>query len=207
MIREKITNFLAGSFFTPKVGKLVTGLVRAILKGNPVETLKYLLPQTCERIENIMTHSETTILVDHKGDSELTWSLILFSELLRARGDTLLPYKSKIFSVFHRCVRIIHKDTHEAVANAAKNLLKSLSYVYPIEYRLTLENIDEPFTDFLPIRVDHRFCFDFSRKTLIGFRRGVNTLNSMIFKFNFTFPMRTKSILLVNSSKHLFTVN
>ncbi|CAF4971511.1 unnamed protein product, partial [Rotaria sp. Silwood1] len=39
-----------------------------------------------------------------------------------------------------------------AVANAAKNLLKSLSYVYPIEYRLTVENIEEPFTDFLPIR-------------------------------------------------------
>jgi hypothetical protein len=153
MVREKIINFLAGSFFTPKVGKLVTGLVRAILKGNPAETLKYLLPQTCERIEKIMSHSETTILTDHKGDTELTWCLILFSELVRARGDTLLMYKPMILSVFHRCVRIIHKETHEAVANAAKNLLKSLSYVYPIEYRLTVENIEEPFTDFLPIRV------------------------------------------------------
>ncbi|CAF3500880.1 unnamed protein product, partial [Rotaria sp. Silwood1] len=152
MVREKVTNFLAGSFFTPKVGKLVTGLVRAILKGNPEETLKYLLPQTCERIEKIMSHSETTILTDHKGDTELTWCLILFSELVRARGDTLLMYKPMILSVFHRCVRIIHKETHEAVANAAKNLLKSLSYVYPIEYRLTVENIEEPFTDFLPIR-------------------------------------------------------
>jgi hypothetical protein len=100
-----------------------------------------------------MSHSETTILTDHKGDTELTWCLILFSELVRARGDTLLMYKPMILSVFHRCVRIIHKETHEAVANAAKNLLKSLSYVYPIEYRLTVENIEEPFTDFLPIRV------------------------------------------------------
>ncbi|CAF4393795.1 unnamed protein product, partial [Adineta steineri] len=78
MVREKITNFLAGSFFTPKVGKLVTGLVRAILKGRPEETLKYLLPQTCERIEKIMSHAETTILTDHKGDTELTWCLTLF---------------------------------------------------------------------------------------------------------------------------------
>ncbi|CAF3512541.1 unnamed protein product, partial [Rotaria sordida] len=152
MVREKITYFLAGSFFTPKVGKLVTGLVRAILKGNPDGTLKYLLPQTCERIEKIMSNSETTILTDHKGDTELTWCLILFSELVRARGDTLLTYKPMILSIFHRCVRIVHKETHEAVANAAKNLLKSLSYVYPIEYRLTVENIEEPFTDFLPIR-------------------------------------------------------
>ena len=80
-----------------------------------------------------MSHSETTILSDHKGDTELTWCLTLFSELLRARGDTLIIYKSMITSVFHRCVRIIHKETHEAVSNAAKNLLKSLSYVYPME--------------------------------------------------------------------------
>ncbi|CAF2908164.1 unnamed protein product, partial [Rotaria sp. Silwood2] len=152
MIREKITNFLAASSFSPKISKLLNGLVRAILKGNPEETLKYLLPHTCERIEKILNHSETTILTDHKGDTELTWCLILFSELTRARGDALLIYKPMILSVFHRCVRIIHKESYEAVANAAKNLLKSLSYVYPIEYRLTVENIEEPFTDFLPIR-------------------------------------------------------
>ncbi|CAF4248416.1 unnamed protein product, partial [Rotaria sordida] len=146
MIREKITNFLAASSFSPKISKLVNGLVRAILKGNPEETLKYLLPQTCERIEKIMSNSETTILTDHKGDPELTWCLILFSELVRARGDTLLTYKPMILSIFHRCVHIIHKESYEAVANAAKNLLKSLSYVYPIEYRLTVENIEEPFT-------------------------------------------------------------
>ncbi len=39
------------------------------------------------------------------------------------------------------------------MGKAAKNLLKSLSYVYPIDYRLTVENIEEPFIDFLPIRV------------------------------------------------------
>ena len=148
-----MTNFVAASSFTSRVNKLLNGLVRAILKGNPEETLKYLLPQTCERIENIMSHSETTILTDHKGDTELTWCLTLFAELVRARGDTLVMYKSMILSVFHRCVRIIHKESYEAVGNAAKNLLKSLSYVYPTDYRLTVENVDEPFTDFLPIRV------------------------------------------------------
>jgi len=148
-----VTNFVAASSFTSRVNKLLNGLVRAILKGNPEETLKYLLPQTCERIEKIMSHSETTILTDHKGDTELTWCLTLFAELVRARGDTLVMYKSMILSVFHRCVRIIHKESYEAVGNAAKNLLKSLSYVYPTDYRLTVENVDEPFTDFLPIRV------------------------------------------------------
>jgi hypothetical protein len=104
-----------------------------------------------------MHDSETTILTDHKGDVELTWYLVLFSKLLQAHGNTLLVYKSMILSVFHRCIHIIHKESYEAVADAAKNLLKSLSYVYPIDYRLTLHNIDEPFTDFLPIRVSFLF--------------------------------------------------
>ncbi|CAF3831402.1 unnamed protein product, partial [Adineta steineri] len=152
MIREKITNFLAASSFSPKISKLLNGLVRSIIKGRPEETLKYLLPQTCERIEKIINQSDSSVLTDHKGDTELTWCLTLFSELVRARGDTLLIYKPMILSVFHQCIHIIHKESYEAVANAAKNLLKSLSYVYPTEYRLTTENIEEPFTDFLPIR-------------------------------------------------------
>ncbi|CAF4532895.1 unnamed protein product [Rotaria socialis] len=153
VVQEKIMNFLAASSFTPRVSKLLTDLVQPILETNPIETLKYIMPQTCERIEKIMHDSEATILTDHKGDMELTWCLVLFSKLLQARGDTLLVYKPMILSVFHRCIHIIHKKSYEAIANAAKNLLKSLSYVYPIDYRLTVENIDGPFSDFLPIRV------------------------------------------------------
>ncbi|CAF0870123.1 unnamed protein product, partial [Didymodactylos carnosus] len=149
---HKVMNFIAGSFYTPKVGKLVTGLVRALLRGNAFETLKHILPQTCERITQIMNNIETTILTDHKGDTELTWCLILFSELLRARGDALMKYKQMIMQIFYRCICIIHKDSYEAIANAARNLLKSLTYMYSIDYRLTVENIDEPFTHFLPIR-------------------------------------------------------
>ena len=170
MVREKITNFLAASSFSPKISKLLNGMVRAILQGNPAETLKYLLPQTCERIEKIILQSDSSVLTDHKGDTELTWCLTLFSELIRARGDTLLPYKSMILSVFHRCARIIHKGSYEAVANAAKNMLKTLTHVYPTDYRLTAENIDEPFTDFLPIRVSNPCSMDqvYPRFSAIG---------------------------------------
>lgn len=153
MIREKITNFLASSSFSPKVNRLLTGLVQAILKRNPEETLKSLLPQTCERIQTIFDHSGSTLITDHKGDVELTWYLTLFAELLRARGDALLIYKSMILAVFHRSIHMCHKGSYEAMAKAAKHLLKSLSYVYPKEYRLTVENLEEPFDDFLPIRV------------------------------------------------------
>ncbi|CAF4157119.1 unnamed protein product, partial [Rotaria sordida] len=152
MVREKIINFLATYCYSSKISKLLQGLIQAILKNNPVETLKYLLPQTYERIEKILNQSDILILNDDKGDPELIWCLKLFSELVCARGDTLIIYKSMILTIFQRCIHIIHKDSYEIMAQAAKNLLKSLSYVYPIDYRLTAENIEEPFIDFLPIR-------------------------------------------------------
>ncbi|UJR17800.1 hypothetical protein I4U23_004699 [Adineta vaga] len=153
VVRKKITNFLAVPSIGSNVDNSVTYiLVRPILQTNPIETLKYLLPQTCERIEKILDDWEATIFTDYQGDPELTWYVVLFSELLQARGDTLLIYKPIILSVFHRCVQLIHKESYNAMANAAQYLLRSLSNAYPIEYRLTLENIDEPFTDFLPIR-------------------------------------------------------
>ncbi|CAF3884238.1 unnamed protein product [Rotaria sordida] len=153
IIREKITDFLSCAFLSSKVRKLVTGLVQAIVKCNPDETIKYLLPKIYDSIEKIMNTSESNVLLtDHKGDIELNWYLILFSELVRARGDTLLIYKQMIMSIFHQYISIINKNAYEAIANAANHLLKSLSHIYPIDYRLTLENIDESFNNFLPIR-------------------------------------------------------
>ncbi|CAF3218234.1 unnamed protein product [Rotaria sp. Silwood2] len=100
-----------------------------------------------------MNDSEANILLNcHKGDKELTWYLILFSELVRARGDTLIIYKQMIISVFHRCIQIIHKVSYKAIAKAAKHLLKSLTHVYMINIRSTIKNIDGPYIDFLPIR-------------------------------------------------------
>jgi proteasome activator subunit 4 len=153
-IREKFVDFLSCEFLSPKVRKFIGELVRSIAKNKPTETLKYLLPKTCNSIEKIMTSSESnTLLTDDKGDLELTWYLTLFSELVCARGDVLLIYKQMIMSVFHRCISVINKDAYGAIANAANHLLKSLVHVYPMDYRLTNENINEPFINFLPIRV------------------------------------------------------
>ncbi len=115
-----VMNFLATYSFSRNASKLLTGLVQAILKTDPIETSKYLLSQTCERIEKILLQSESSILTDRKGDSELTWCLILFSELVCARGNTLVIYKSMILSIFYRCIHIVQKDSYEAMGKAAK---------------------------------------------------------------------------------------
>jgi hypothetical protein len=143
--------FVTGGCLSSKVRDIVACLIRALIRGNPIETLKYFFPITCESIEQILINSEST---DWKEDIELTWYLILFAELVNGRGDTLLLYKKRIMSVFHRCIHIINKNSYETVAKAARYLLESLSQVYPIDYRLTVENIDEPFINVLPIRVN-----------------------------------------------------
>ncbi|CAF3576941.1 unnamed protein product [Rotaria sp. Silwood1] len=153
MIKTKITNFISGSIFLPNVRQLVAGLVRAMVKCYPIEILETLLPQTCESIEKILHKSEITLLNDHNGDLELTWYLVLFAELVQARGDILLIYQKMIKSIFHQCIRILHKDSYEAIAKAIQNLLRSLLNIYPMNYRLTREKLDEPFIDFLPIRI------------------------------------------------------
>ena len=57
---------------------------------------------------------------------------------------------------------IFNKDAYETIANAANYLLISLLHVYPIDYRLTIENINEPFIDSLPIRVGCFFLYRIS---------------------------------------------
>ena len=154
LIRERMMNFVSGVCLSPKVRTIVSCLIRALVKGNPLETLKYFLPKTCESIEKLLNNSESyMLLTDHKEDIELTWYLSIFAELVCARGDALIIYKTMIMSVFHQSIHIINKNTYEYVAKAVTNFLQSLSQVYAIEYRLTVENIDESFSDFLPIRV------------------------------------------------------
>ncbi|CAF1187532.1 unnamed protein product [Didymodactylos carnosus] len=142
---------------------MISCLIRPLVKDNPTETLKYFLPKTCESIEKILNNSESTVILnDEKGDMELIWYLILFAELVGARDDTLLIYKQMIMFVFHECIHIINKNSYEAIANAAKYLLESFSHTYPIDYRLTVENIDESFMKSLPIRAWRQYV-DFDK--------------------------------------------
>ncbi len=124
------------------------------MKNNPKEILEYILPKTCQTIEIlIMNNFESNILlIDDKDDMELTWYLILFSELVNTRGDILLNYKEMIMSIFHRCISIVNKYAYEAIGSAANCLLVSLLHVYPINNRI---DIDES----LSIRVNKFYIF------------------------------------------------
>lgn len=111
--------------------------------------MKYFVPKISEAIEQIFQNSDlNSILTNEKENVELSWYLLLFTKLVRAPGEILLTYKTVILSVFHRCFPIVNKNAYGIVAQAAKGLLEALTQLYPMDYRLTMENID-----FLPIRV------------------------------------------------------
>ena len=147
--------FVTGSCLSVKVRGIGSCLLRALIQANPQETLKYFLPKICESIERILNKDDASVIVaDEKENIELTWYLTLFAELVDARSDILVNYKTMIISVFDRCIHIVNKSSYEIVACAAKYLLQSLTSIYPIEYRLTVENLGESsLVDFLPIRV------------------------------------------------------
>ena len=154
MIREKIVNFLINACWPSKVKTIIGGLVKAIIVRDPVQTLKSLLPRTCEAIDRLVDElGEVALSTDPRGDNELHWYLILFAELLRARGDTLLVHKETITSVFQRCLHIIHKGSYHTLATAARHLLQSLTHVYLIDPLATVEMSSESDEEVLPTRV------------------------------------------------------
>lgn len=143
---------------------IISSIIEALVKGKPMETLKYFLPKTFQLIENIFNNYESNIfLINEKENIELTWYLIIFSKLVLAQGHILLNYKEIIISIFDYSINIINKNSYDIISNTVKSLLESLTHLYPIDYRLTTENLNQSFDDFLPIRVN---LFDFSKKKI-----------------------------------------
>ena len=149
-----MTNFTFDRCFSSNVRDIVSSLVEALIKGNPGETMKYFLPKISESIEQIFQNSDS-ILTNEKENVELSWYLLLFTKLVRAPGEVLLTYKPVILSIFHQCFPIVNKNAYGIIAQASKGLLEALTQLYPMDYRLTTENID-----FLPIRVRFFGLFD-----------------------------------------------
>ena len=69
--------------FLSQVREIVLSLVRALIKRNPVETLQYFLPTTCQSIEKLLNTSESVMLLtDEKEDLKIIWYLILFMKFV-----------------------------------------------------------------------------------------------------------------------------
>ncbi|KAK3731823.1 hypothetical protein QZH41_020179, partial [Actinostola sp. cb2023] len=148
---QKLFNFCSTNVLEMKVaGKIAADMCRAAAKTNPDAALKKFLPHCCSIIEGItsvegMKHEEET-------DDQLLWNLQIFSEIVRTNGSKLLSYKEDIKKVIKSTIHLKNKEAATVSAKLLENLLRPLSYIYPLEWKSVLEDFGQSPAEHLFIR-------------------------------------------------------
>uniref|UniRef100_A0A3B4AX17 Proteasome activator Blm10 mid region domain-containing protein n=1 Tax=Periophthalmus magnuspinnatus TaxID=409849 RepID=A0A3B4AX17_9GOBI len=143
---QKVYNFATSNIFETCVsGRMVADMCRAAAKCHPSESLRLFVPHCCSVIFNITKSEE---LNEENLDKELLWNLQLLSEVTRVDGQHLLKYCAELEKVLRLCLRVQCKRAYTLACSLLEHTLRSLSLIYPTEYRSTAGGFD---TD-LPIR-------------------------------------------------------
>uniref|UniRef100_A0A7N6FAQ8 Proteasome activator Blm10 mid region domain-containing protein n=1 Tax=Anabas testudineus TaxID=64144 RepID=A0A7N6FAQ8_ANATE len=137
---QKVYNFATSNIFETCVsGRMVADMCRATAKCHPADSLRLFVPHCCSIIFRI---------TDNDLDKELLWNLQLLSEVTRVDGEQLLKYQGDLERILCVCVRLRCKRAYTLACSLLEHTLRSLSLIYPTEYRSTSGGFD---TD-LPIR-------------------------------------------------------
>ncbi|XP_061787911.1 proteasome activator complex subunit 4B-like [Nerophis lumbriciformis] len=144
---EKVYNFATSNIFETCVsGRMVADMCRAAAKCHPAESLRLFVPHCCSLIFH--TTENEDLQSEDELDKELLWNLQLLSEVTRVDGEQLLKYRGDLERVLSTCVRLRCKRAYTLACSLLEHTLRSLSLIYPTEYRSTSGGFD---TD-LPIR-------------------------------------------------------
>uniref|UniRef100_UPI0037E980D1 proteasome activator complex subunit 4B-like n=1 Tax=Semicossyphus pulcher TaxID=241346 RepID=UPI0037E980D1 len=147
MALQKVYNFATSNIFETCVsGRMVADMCRAAAKCHPAESLRLFVPHCCSVIFHITDNEE--LQSEDELDKELLWNLQLLSEVTRVDGEQLLKYQGDLERILCVCVRLRCKRAYTLACNLLEHTLRSLSLIYPVEYRSTSGGFD---TD-LPIR-------------------------------------------------------
>ncbi|XP_049827617.1 proteasome activator complex subunit 4-like [Schistocerca gregaria] len=148
---RKLHALVIGRIMETKVaGQFVAAIVRSFSKVNAEETLKSLVPQFCSRILILTENDE--ILKDETLDDELLYNLLILSEIVDCDGKCLIPYIPSILEVLDRTLHLTCRDGYVFSSKILRNVLYSLSFIMPLEYRSSTESYDSHVKDYLPIR-------------------------------------------------------
>ncbi|XP_037609870.1 proteasome activator complex subunit 4B-like [Sebastes umbrosus] len=147
MALQKVYNFATSNIFETCVsGRMVADMCRAAAKCHPAESLRLFVPHCCSVIFHITDNEE--LQGEDELDKELLWNLQLLSEVTRVDGEQLLKYQGDLERILCVCVRLRCKRAYTLACSLLEHTLRSLSLIYPTEYRSTSGGFD---TD-LPIR-------------------------------------------------------
>ncbi|KAM9831639.1 proteasome activator complex subunit 4B-like [Neosynchiropus ocellatus] len=144
---HKVYSFATSNIFETCVsGRMVADMCRAAAKCHPAESLRLFIPHCCSVIFHITDNEE--LQSEEELDKELLWNLQLLSEVTRVDGEQLLKYQGDLERVLCVCVRLRCKRAYTLACCLLEHALRSLSLIYPTEYRSTSGGFDQD----LPIR-------------------------------------------------------
>ncbi|XP_061666558.1 proteasome activator complex subunit 4B isoform X2 [Syngnathoides biaculeatus] len=144
---QKVYNFATSNIFETCVsGRMVADVCRAAAKCHPAESLRLFVPHCCGLIFQITENED--LESEEELDKELLWNLQLLSEVTRVDGEQLLRYGGELERVLSACMRLRCKRAYALAAGLLEHTLRSLSLIYPTEYRSTAGG----FCQDLPVR-------------------------------------------------------
>ncbi|XP_034049345.1 proteasome activator complex subunit 4B-like [Thalassophryne amazonica] len=144
---QKVYTFSTSNTFETCVsGRMVAHMCRAAAKCNPAESLRLFVPHCCGVIFHITDNEE--LQNEEELDKELLWNLQLLSEVTRVDGQQLLKYQGDLERILCVCLHLHCKRAYTLACSLLEHTLRSLSLIYPTEYRSTPGGFDTE----LPIR-------------------------------------------------------
>uniref|UniRef100_A0A4W6FG58 Uncharacterized protein n=1 Tax=Lates calcarifer TaxID=8187 RepID=A0A4W6FG58_LATCA len=132
---QKVYNFATSNIFETCVsGRMVADMCRAAAK-------------VCMCVYQVVIFI-SVLQSEEELDKELLWNLQLLSEVARVDGEQLLKYRGDLEQILCVCVRLRCKRAYTLACSLLEHTLRSLSLIYPTEYRSTSGG----FNSDLPIR-------------------------------------------------------
>uniref|UniRef100_A0A8C3A4M3 Uncharacterized protein n=1 Tax=Cyclopterus lumpus TaxID=8103 RepID=A0A8C3A4M3_CYCLU len=118
MALQKVYNFASSNIFETCVsGRMVADMCRAAAKCHPAESLRLFVPHCCSVIFQITDSQYRTVT--------------------RVDGEQLLKYQGDLERIVCVCVRLRCKRAYTLACSLLEHTLRSLSLIYPTEYRST----------------------------------------------------------------------
>ncbi|GAB1609586.1 proteasome activator complex subunit 4-like [Argonauta hians] len=145
-------NYVSRTVYETRVGgKFVSDLIKAAVKVNPTTSLKLFIPHFCNNIKCLLSANED-IKNEEKLDVEFLWNMLMLSQVVRASGDSLLPYIKEVMEVLSPLLELRCVEAYEYSTSTLRYLLRSLTNIYPIDFRSVPVDFNTPVKEKLLIR-------------------------------------------------------
>lgn len=147
---KKVKSWLAGRIMEWKVsGRIAAGLCRCLTKVRPERGLAGLLAPLLTSVEISLEEREGK--EETLGD-EIKFQMQVLAELVRVPGTFLLPYLDRLGGILTNLTKHCSKEGDLLTGALLRNLLRSLTHVFPIEYKSIARGFDQDLSTYRPLQ-------------------------------------------------------